>query len=254
MEAKTYLQLSQDQIEQYHREGYLVVHGLLNDAEVRSFVQYEDEPKPEGWRQNLLHHKEDAHWRAVATHPNMTSIVRQLLGGATPMIVQTMYLEKKPAGEQAAGGQGVALHQDLHYLPCEPASLMACWIAMSDTDEENGGLCVVPGSHRNGLLSTHKTENVEDHDAWEIEYEMRDRSGRTWTERMFSFEIDGLDERTVKRLTVPRGGGVFFTGATIHGSYANRSSDRVRRAFATHFVPDGTWVFRTDVQEVVRVD
>jgi ectoine hydroxylase-related dioxygenase (phytanoyl-CoA dioxygenase family) len=44
---------------------------------------------------------------------------------------------------------------------------------------------------------------------------------------------------------------VFFTGLTIHGSYANRSPDRARRAFATHYVAEGTWVFRTDVQQTV---
>ena len=42
---------------------------------------------------------------------------------------------------------------------------MACWIAMSDTNAENGGLCVVPGSNHHGLYGTHKNQDAREHDA-----------------------------------------------------------------------------------------
>ena len=70
---------------------------------------------------------------------------------------------------------------------------------------------------------------------------------------MYSFQIQGLDEWTIEKLTVPKGSGVFFTGFTVHGSYANRSRDRIRRAFAVHYVREGSWVFRADVQNLTRV-
>ena len=241
--------LTPEHIEHYRREGYVVVPNLLTDAEIDRFVAYEAEPKPKGWRANLRHHVDDPEWNRLARHPNIARGTAQLMGGR-PMIVQTMYLQKKPAGDAAVGGAGVALHQDLHYLACEPVTLMACWIAMSDTDPENGGLCVVPGSHRHGLYSTHKNPNAEEHDAWEYDYLMRDRSVKEWIHRMHSFEIDGLDREAVIELTVPKGSGVFFDGHTIHGSYANRSPDRVRRAWAVHFVKEGTWLFRDDVQDL----
>lgn len=66
--------------------------------------------------------------------------------------------------------------------------------------------------------------------------------------------MPNLDPQSIVRLTVPKGSGVFFIGMTIHGSFANRSSDRPRRAFATHYVKDGTWVCRCDVQETVAVE
>lgn len=242
--------LTPDQIRDYHENGYIVVHDILTEAEVDAFVTYENEPKPEGWRQNLNHHKDNEYWAAIAKHPKMVSMVQQLME-SSPQIVQTMYLEKKPAAENAAKSTGTAMHQDLHYLPCEPATLMACWVALSNTDAENGGLCVVPASNHGALHGTHRTANTDDHDSWEIEYLMRDQSGKEWTERMYSFEIDGLDKMNVQRLEVPKGGGVFFSGMTIHGSYGNRSQNRVRRAFATHFVADGTWVYRDDVQHTI---
>ena len=244
--------LSQEQIGAYHRDGFIIVENLLTDDEIDRFVSYEHEPKPDDWKQDLRHHAKDEVWRYLAVHPNVTEPVSQLIGGR-PMVVQTMYMEKKPSGVSDLGGQGVALHQDLHYLPCEPNTLIACWIAMSDTDAENGGLCVVPGSHKDGLYQTHKNENDQEHDSWEFDYTMRDRDGKEWIQHMYSFEIEGLDMNRLQKLTVPKGAGVIFSGLTIHGSYANRTKDRVRRAFATHYVREDSWMYRADVQEVMAL-
>lgn len=238
--------LTQEQLQHYREHGYVVVPNLLTHAEAEAFVQYEASQDPE-WRNHLDNHKRDSRWGAVAKHPNIVGAIKQILSTPRPMIVQTMYLEKRPAEP----GKGTALHQDSHYLPNDPDTLMACWVAMSDTDGENGGLCVVPGSHKKGLYATHKATNSKDHQVWESEHLMRDRNGKEWKQKFYSFEIDGLDLSTVRNLEVPQGGGVFFSSHTIHGSYGNRSPNRVRRAFATHFVADGTWVLRADVQDVV---
>jgi len=237
--------LSQSELDAYHEEGYLLVENLLSAEEVEAFLDHESRPQPPERRRGLLTHTVDPQWRALATHPHVAGVARQLLR-ARPMIVQTMYLNKPPNG-----GKGIALHQDALYLRNEPNTLMACWIALDDTDGDNGGLCVVPRSHRDGLRSAHLTEKPEEHVRWEQDYAMRDRDGREWTERLFSFEMDDLREEEILRLVVPRGGGVFFTGLTIHGSFANRSTHRPRRAFAVHYVAEGTWVYRQDVQNVV---
>ena len=52
-------------------------------------------------------------------------------------------------------------------------------------------------------------------------------------------------------LTVGPGGGVFFSSLTVHGSYANQTTDRPRLAFATHYVRAGTWVYRADLQDLI---
>ena len=246
MTVSTTSVLSDQQVQHYHDRGFVVVNGLLTPQEVDAFVEYESGEDPE-WRNHLDNHKRDEGWARVAKHANIVGGIRQILKSEKPMIVQTMYLEKRPA----EAGKGTALHQDSHYLPNEPDTLMACWLAMSDTDGENGGLCVVPGSHHKGLYSTHKATNSKDHQVWETEHLMRDRSGKEWKEKFYSFEIDGLDLSTVVNLEVPKGSGVFFSSHTIHGSYGNKSAGRVRRAFATHFVAEGTWLLRADVQNVV---
>lgn len=240
--------LSAEELHQYAEQGYLVVPDVLSAEEVDRFVAYEA-GESKDWRNRLDNHKRDAEWRRIAAHPHIAGVARQILG-VRPLIVQTMYLEKFP-GQEA---KGTAPHQDTHYLPTEPNTLMACWLAMSDTDGENGGLCVVPRSHTGGLHRTHKATSLKDHQVWETEHVLRDRGGREWKELFYSFEIDGLDRSQLMFLTVPRGAGVFFSGMTIHGSFANLSRDRVRRAFATHFVAEGTWVLRADVQATVPAE
>jgi phytanoyl-CoA hydroxylase len=224
--------LNEEQVARYRADGYLVVESLLDDMEMDAFLAH----TPTG-PASLFRHYEDDQYRFLATHPKVTAGARQLLGG-TPCVVQTMFLDKP------AGGRGIALHQDSYYLPNEPNTLMACWLALTDTGPENGGLCVVPGSHKQGLYSVHRAADTQQHDSWVTEHLMRDRDGREWTQTLFSFEIDDLDPAQIVRLTVPRGAGVFFTGMTIHGSFANESPDRPRRAFAVHYVHEDTWLTR----------
>ncbi len=157
------------------------------------------------------------------------------------------------ADGRGGGGTGIALHQDTHYLRNEPNTLMACWIALSDTDPDNGGLCVVPSSNHKGLYDFTKVRDEGEHTSWEKPYPMRDRDGKEWEELMHSFDILGVEEDEIEQLTVAKGSAVFFTGLTVHGSYANHTPDRPRRAFATHYVGEETWLYRCDVQETEPV-
>ncbi len=236
--------LTNEQVECYRRDGYLVVPKLVLIKEIAVFLK--DEKKSSNVDHvPLQRHKTDPAYSALASHPKIVAIVSQLLEGH-PNIVQTMFLNKPKQG-----GRGIALHQDTHYLPNEPNTLMACWIALSDTDADNGGLCVVPGSHMEGLREAGRIENKTEFDSWETEHEMRDPDSREWKRKMNSFQIQGLPEERIMRLSVPKGSGVFFTGMTIHGSFANHSEDRPRQAFATHYIHESTWLYRCDVQNTV---
>ena len=240
--------LTQDEIAQYERDGYLVVPDLLSADEIDSFLAAQAKEAPEDWKAlGLRRYTADPQWRHLAMHSKISGIVNQLMQGQ-PRIVQTMYMNKSPEG-----GTGVALHQDTHYIRNEPNTLMACWLALSDTDKDNGGLCVVPGSHKRPLYETAPPKDDSEHAAWEKVYDMRGPDGQEWEVPMTSHEIQGLDASEIVYLTVPKGSGVFFTSMTIHGSFANRSGSRPRLAFATHYVKDGTWVYRADIQETVPV-
>lgn len=247
------VKLTKIEIGQYQTDGFLVVPNLLAVEELESFLQHEDDPKTPLLRQGLRTHVSDPYWYRIANHPNVAGVARQILGGK-PHIVQTMYMAKKPAKQgEELGDAGISLHQDSHYLPNEPDTLIACWVALNDTDPENGGLCIAPGSHKDALRETTLNTNPE-HVSWVNEYGMRSPDGREWSKKMFSFDVVGVKEEDLVRLTIPRGSGVFFSSRTVHGSYANRSHSRPRLAFAVHYVKEGTWVFRTDVQNTTPVD
>ncbi len=239
--------LTPEQVAVYREYGYVIVPDLLTQEEVSAFVEEQAAPQPQAWRDlGLRRHTADPHWRRLATHPSVTAIVSQLIGGS-PEVVQTMYMPKQE------GGPGVALHQDTHYIRAEPNTLMACWIAFADSDRSNGGLCVVPGSHKRPLYKTALPKDETEHGRWEIICPMRAPNGEEWDEPMHAHEVQGLDPAELVFLAVPKGGVVFFTGTTVHGSFANRRADSLRLAFATHYVKHGTWVYRKDIQETVPV-
>ena len=240
--------LSTGQKQDYLDRGYLVVEDLLSADEVSAFLlAQEDDVTEETRALGLKRYLADGSWASIAQHPKIAGIISELIDGS-PMIVQTMYLAKSPDG-----GTGVALHQDTHYIRNEPNTLMACWVALSNTNKENGGLCVVSGSHKRPLYGTAPPSDDSEHASWTKDYEMKGPDGREWVEEMHSHQIEGLEPEELEFLTVPKGAGVFFTSMTVHGSFANRSGSRPRLAFATHYVKEGTWVYRKDIQEMTGV-
>ena len=243
--------LSNQQVQSYKDMGYLVVPDLLTSTEINTFLQNEEKPNKK--RLGLRTHVVDPQWAYLAHHPKVSAYAAQLLE-TKPMIVQTMYLPKAPLGELDSATPGVALHQDTLYIPNEPNTLMACWLALDDTSSENGGLCIVANSHQSGLKKAHHNQNTDEHVSWVQTYDMSSPDGKKWSEELCSFEMDDLEQMDIKHLSVPAGGGVFFTGLTIHGSYANLSPSKYRRAFAIHYVGQGTWVYRSDIQELVEVN
>ena len=241
--------LTPEQVAAYRKDGFVLVPDLLTPTEIDTFLEAQAETNaPEILELGLRRHTADPQWRYLASHPRVSDIASQLLEGP-PMIVQTMFLAKAPGG-----GTGIALHQDAHYIRNEPGTLMACWLALGDTDRNNGGLCVAGGSHLAPLRGTRPPQDGSEHASWVKEYAMRAPDGREWTETMHSHEVVGVSRDELTFLSVPRGWGVFFSGRTIHGSYANRSSGRPRLAFAIHYVREGTWVFRRDIQDVAPVN
>ena len=65
-------ELSQSEMQQYARDGFIVVRDLLSETEVERFVTYEA-AESRDWRGHLDNHKRDEHWRAVATHPTSSA-------------------------------------------------------------------------------------------------------------------------------------------------------------------------------------
>ncbi len=93
-------------------------------------------------------------------HPGILDVVEQIIGGeiyANPI----QHVRIKPPQLQAAHNaqQSTLLlqtgwHQDLGVTreEADETNMLTVWVAITDATKENGCLCVIPGSHRTGLV------------------------------------------------------------------------------------------------------
>jgi phytanoyl-CoA hydroxylase len=132
------------------------------------------------------------------------------LFGEEPVAAQSMFYFKPP------GARGQDLHQDNYYLRVKPGTCLAAWLAVDDADCDNGGIVVVPGSHRAEIFCPERAD-----------------SSVFFTSDHVNIP-EGLHEAAIN---LKAGDMLFFNGSLIHGSYPNNSQDRFRRAFICHYLP-----------------
>jgi len=227
--------LSEEQLNCYRRDGYVSGIRLLSDQQVdvlreeltplfdprhpghELFYEYHSNESQRGGA--VLFHALGA-WRiAPAFHdilwnPAFTVPAGQLVGGAVRFWHDQLFC--KPPRH----GGVVAWHQDYSYWTrTVPMTHLTCFIALDDTDLENGCLQHVPGTHRWPLLPV--TGLAGDMDAIRTVLDDEQRA-------MFR----PLPTKLKK------GYASFHHPLTIHGSYGN-TSDRPRRATVINVFRDG---------------
>ena len=155
--------LSDQQVEQYKTEGYVVVPSVFGpdviariDATIRQLTDralsgddmskiLELEPEPVNGQRvpRRIYNPYDQHeaFRALATDARIVDGIESLIG---PNInVQHSKLNMKPASV----GSRVEWHQDLAYFPHTNDDLVTVLIYLDDATEENGCLQVLPRHH-----------------------------------------------------------------------------------------------------------
>lgn len=209
--------------EQFGIEGYVIVRGLYNKDEIQeirdSFKEVDfNEIKRLGtdvfnsYPRVMEPHLTNQVAFKYMIHPKVSSILEELFQ-EEPLACHTMFYYKPP------GALGQALHQDNFYLKMEPEPCIGIWVALDEADEENGALVIVPTSHRTPIQCPHLSD-----------------PNYSFTKE----EVDipkGMQVMTVKMNV---GDAIFFSGNIIHGSYPNRTKDRFRRAFITHYAASST--------------
>ncbi|WP_371542656.1 phytanoyl-CoA dioxygenase family protein [Streptomyces sp. NBC_00554] len=220
--------------DRFESDGFAVVPGLFTGAEIEALcaeftalhaarpVPGHFEPRateadgtadPLHAYPRVLHpHRINALSLRRLLDPRLRDIMETLLGEEV-LAAQSMFYFKPP------GARGQALHQDNFYLRVEPGTCVAAWIACDVIDRENGGLEVVPGTHRMDLFCP------EEADA-ELSF-VRD----------YVPPPPGLASVPVD---MAPGDVLFFNGSLVHGSGPNRSTVRFRRSFIGHYVGRST--------------
>ena len=146
------------------------------------------------------------------TDRRILDVVQDLIGPAYG--AQSMFYFKPPTA------RGQALHQDNLFLQAHPETCLAAWIAVDDCDGENGGLIVLPGSHRIQILCPDEDADPEE----------------SFTDKTIRVP-DGVERVQTE---MKAGDVLFFHGSLVHGSRSNSSADRFRRSLIFHYVPQSS--------------
>jgi hypothetical protein len=217
--------LGRDGLAQFEEDGFTVVRGLFGPDEIDQLCAHfaalhaagpvpgHFQPRasadPLAAYPRVMHpHEISEPARRVLLDARLRAVLEVLLGEEV-LAAQSMFYFKPP------GARGQALHQDNFYLRVEPGTCVAAWLACDVIDRDNGGLEVVPGTHRMDLFCP------EEADA-EVSFA-----------REYVPPPPGL--ATVPVDMAP-GDVLFFNGSLVHGSQPNRTADRFRRSFIGHYV------------------
>lgn len=133
--------------EHYWREGFLLPVTILDAGEqVHYRTMFEDmlaeqARKREKVRINNRHHDNADAYR-LATHPKVLAVAAECLGPDL-VLIATGFFYKAPDNS----GEYVDWHQDTMYWGLEPPKALTVWIALYESDPENGCMRIVPRTH-----------------------------------------------------------------------------------------------------------
>jgi len=234
------MKLTETQIKEYEDKGFLIIKGVLSPDEIAAYKKRSREmilgDLPPGAEKTVVRDvrvakglykpsdpefgvwkllQPDWHDALFEKYPvtsNLLDVCEGVLGPDIKAFL-TMMIYKPPQIEA-----NHPFHQDAYYFAFGPHDLiMGTWVALDPTDEENGTLAVIPGSHKMELL---------DHDA-----------PRGDVVNFGVFGAEGYEDAPHPQevpLRFQPGDGVFFHSRLLHRSGPNRSKDRHRRVMTMH--------------------
>ena len=156
----------------------------------------------------------------LLTNPKLLDVVEQFIGGeiySNPIQHTRIKPPEREVPEHLRGSSLLSKtewHQDrgVHLEEADETQMLTVWLPVTDATEENGCLCCIPGSHREGLV-THCTTGG-------------------------NHIPDVLLNGQPRALPIRRGGVLFFHHETKHASLSNQS-DGIRWSFDLRYHPIG---------------
>ncbi len=216
------MKLADANVRDYREQGWTVIDGVFSPDEVRvlesAALQVMERPGPEVGREadGSPHvcwgmHLFDERLGALVRHPAIVHPTKQLLG--TDFFVHQSRINMKQTN-----GSIVAWHQDfgtyhrVDGVP-DPRGIMIA-VFLDDVTQVNAPLLAVPGSHREGLVSTAQIDpNSADFEAVsKYRYDITDDTMRRL-----------VDEYGLETITGSAGSVLFMDMTVVHGSSVNIS-------------------------------
>lgn len=217
--------LSAQEIEKYHRDGYVTPDFRLPDAVLDDITAahgrlVERHPEFADYCSAVLAF--DTWYLTVARRPEILDMVEQILGKDIALWNSSFFA--KPARV----GTKTPWHQDGEYWPIRPLATCTVWIAIDKSTPENGCLRVIPGSHRSKQLARHHQNDAQ---GLALGLEL---------------DKDQFDESDAVDIVLERGQVSLHDVYLYHGSEANKS-DMPRRGMTLRYMPT-TSVYRHDLK------
>lgn len=222
--SRSLRRLTRDEIEAFDRDGFIVIRGAFDPAELAAVEAaidpieraFEKFVREQGGSMRLTNAdaitftthivKLSPELRRFAAHPILRDLCHDLIGGTVRLYWdQSVY---KKTGVK----QEFPWHQDNGYTFIEPQQYLTFWIPLVDVDEENGCPWIVPGLHRGGTL-----------DHW-----------------LTPIGLKCLEEAT-DAIAVPakKGDIILFSSLAPHRTGPNLRDGTVRKAYILQYAPDG---------------
>ena len=142
--------LSLEQINQYKEDGYIAPIDVLtkNEAEeVKKEIEYIEKKWPneiEGLGRNYVHLISPV-LDKVSHNSKILDVVESIIGKDILVCGTTLFI-KNPDKKGF-----VSFHQDAKYIGLEPHNWVTGWLAVTDSNEENGCMRMLKGSHKKDL-------------------------------------------------------------------------------------------------------
>lgn len=206
--------LNKQQIEQFHRDGYLLVRGMYNAEETTRISDWTDAvaAQPEVPGKTMMYFesslKDDSRILSrienfVPHHAGFSELItrRKMLQAVDDLFGEPSVLFKDKINFKLAGADGFKEHQDVQAGWDDYADLhITAMVAIDETNEANGSLEMIAGMHKQGLL------------------------GEKWA----PLTHDHTQHTAYQAIHCQPGDAVFFDSYTPHRSLPN-STDKARR-------------------------
>ncbi|MEJ2533885.1 MAG: phytanoyl-CoA dioxygenase family protein [Gammaproteobacteria bacterium] len=176
--------LTPEQVEQFHRDGYLLVRGMYDPGEVEEIARWTEEvagsPEVPGRDWKYFESSKDDGSRIlcrienfVPFHEGFRQLItrRRMHQAVSELFGEPAVLFKDKINFKLPGGDGFREHQDVQAGWDAYGSLhITAMIAIDETNEANGSLEMIPGLHRQGLLGQ-KWAPLTEADTGHVPYE-----------------------------------------------------------------------------------
>ena len=198
--------LSSNQLQQYKDEGFVSPIDIFSKdkaKEIRDEIETIEKKLPgeleKAGRYNA--HLISPLLDEVTHHSKILDAVQSLIGKDILVCGTTLFI-KNPKEKGF-----VSYHQDAKYIGLEPYNWVTAWVAITDSNEQNGCMRMWSGSHK---------DNLKDHD-------QKFNKGNLLTRGQ---TVNDVPEQETKALILSAGQMSLHHPKTVHGSGLNKSDDR----------------------------